>query len=118
MALQIQRDNNDIVIIRAIGKLVKEDYASFTAEFEQRVRLDGKLRVLFDITDFAGWEPDGIWEEVKFDAKHNTDIRRLAVVGETKWHHALVTALKPFAFAETRYYQRAEMDQARQWLAS
>ena len=117
MPIQMERDGDGIVIIRAAGKLAKDDYSAFTAEFDRAVRRSGKLRVLFDITNFNGWEPDGIVEEVKFDVKHNSDISRLAVVGDSKWHHTLVAALKPFAFAETRYYQSSEGDQARLWLS-
>ena len=116
MALQIERDSDDIVIIRAVGKLVKEDYSSFAAEFERRTRANKKLRVLFDITGFEGWAPDCFWEEIKFDVQHYSDISRLAVVGDAKWQQVLVAALKPFAFAATRYYQRSEFDRARQWL--
>ena len=116
MAFEIERGDDGIVIIRAVGKLVKEDYAHFTAEFERRTQQGGKLRILFDITKFDGWDPDSLWDEVKFDVEHNSDISRLAVVGDTKWHHMLVAVLKPFAFADTRYYRRGEIDQARLWL--
>ena len=116
MPIKIENESSGIVTIRAMGKLTKEDYAGFVLEFEDCVRKLGKLRVLFDITHFDGWQADGIWEEVKFDVKHNSDIRRLAVVGDEKWHHVLVAALKPVAFAETKYFSQPEADQARQWL--
>ncbi|HVT98203.1 MAG TPA: STAS/SEC14 domain-containing protein [Acidobacteriaceae bacterium] len=116
MPIKIEDGTDDIVEIRAIGKLTKEDFTAFVPEFEGRVRRLGKLRVLFDITSFDGWQPDGIWEEIKFDWKHNSDYRRLAVVGDEKWQHLLVTAFKPFTFAEVRYFSLPQSDQARQWL--
>ena len=42
------------------------------------------FRVLFDMTDFEGWESGAMWEEIKFDLRHFADIERLAVVGDTK----------------------------------
>ena len=116
MPITIDAGIEDILVIRATETLTKEDYAAFVPAFENRVRALGKLRVLFDITAFDGWRPDGIWEEIKFDVKHNSDISRLAVVGDQKWHHRLVTALKPLAFAETRYFSSSDSDQARTWL--
>ncbi|MFP5228463.1 MAG: STAS/SEC14 domain-containing protein [Acidobacteriota bacterium] len=116
MPIRIEHGMENSVSIRATGKLTKEDYAVFVPAFESRVREHGKLRVLFDVTHFDGWQPDGIWNEVKFDWKHNTDISRLAVVGDEKWQHLLVAALRPFAFAETRYFSPAESEQARHWL--
>lgn len=116
MPIQIEKDKDDVVVIRAKGKLFKEDYPLFTARFEQIADESGKMRVLFDMTDFDGWDHEGIWEEAKFDFQHNSDIRRLAVVGEEKWHHALVNVLKPFAAAEVRYFHHGEADRARHWL--
>lgn len=116
MPIGIDTAVDDIVVIRATGKLTKEDYTAFVAEFERRVRTLGKLRVLFDITGFGGWEAGALWEEVKFDAKHNADYRRLAVVGDQKWQQVLVTLFKPLVFAETRYFPQSESEQARQWL--
>lgn len=116
MPIKIEDGTEEIVEIRAIGKLTKEDFTAFVAEFEDRVHRLGKLRVLFDVTDFHGWRPDGIWEEIKFDWKHNSDYRRLAVIGDEKWHHLLAAAFKPFTFAEVRYFSPPQSDQARLWL--
>ena len=116
MPIKINDGIDDIVEIRATGKLTKEDFSSFVPKFEECVRRLGKLRVLFDVTDFHGWQSDGIWEEIKFDVKHNNDYRRLAVIGDEKWHHWLVAAFKPFTFAETQYFSAPQSDQARQWL--
>lgn len=116
MPIRIEEGIDDIVLIRATGKLTRENYDAFVPEFERALRSRGKLRILFDITGFDGWQPDGIWQEIKFDLKHNSDISRLAVIGDEKWHHLLVAALKPFAFAETRYFSPSQSSQARPWL--
>jgi hypothetical protein len=116
MPIQIEKETNDIVQIRATGTLTKEDFSHFKPQFEQILHERGKLRVLFDMTGFEGWEPKGFWEETKFDIKHNSDIRRMAVVGDEKWHHALITVFKPFVAAEVRYFPRGESSEARRWL--
>jgi len=116
MPIQIEKETDDVVVIRATGKLTKEDFLHFKPQFEQTLLERGKLRVLFDMTAFEGWEPKGFWEETKFDIKHNGDIRRMAVIGDEKWHHTLITIFKPFVAARVRYFQRGEADQARHWL--
>ena len=116
MPIRIERGDDDVVVICATGTLIKEDYSLFTAQFEEITRERGKLRVLFEMRGFDGWDPKGMWEEAKFDLKHNTDIRRLAVIGDEKWHHALVTVTKPFAAGEVRYFSRGEANEARRWL--
>ena len=116
MPIQIEKGNEDVVVIRATGKLTKEDFSQFAPQFEQSIHERGKLRVLFDMTGFEGWEPKGFWEETKFDIKHNSDIRRMAVLGDEKWHHTLITIFKPFVAAQVRYFQRSEANEARDWL--
>ncbi len=116
MPIQIKTENDEVVVIRATGKLMKEDYAHFNPQFDEITHEKGKLRVLFDITGFEGWEPTGIWEEAKFDLKRNTDIRRMAVIGDEKWHETLTAVFKPFAAGEVRYFHRGEINEARNWL--
>ena len=54
-------------------------------EFERLVRQHGKLRLLFDVTGFHGWEASAAWEDFKFGIEHFADIERLAMVGEKQW---------------------------------
>jgi hypothetical protein len=104
------------VVIRATGKIVKEDFTPFIPEFERLVKERGKLRVLFDVTEFTGWGSGALWQEVKFDLKHLSDIERLAVLGTKAWQHALEAAMKPFAHPRTRYFDAAEITAAHDWL--
>ena len=34
------------------------------------IKLFGKIRILFEMHDFHGWEITGIWEDMPFDLKH------------------------------------------------
>jgi len=51
-------------------------------EFERLVGLHGKLRVLFDMTGFHGWDAGALWADTKFAIHHFADIERLAMVGK------------------------------------
>ena len=76
------------------GRLAKADYEHFVPEFERLVRQHGKLRVLFDMTGFHGWDAGALWEDIKFDMKHFADIERLAMVGEKKWQQGMAIVLQ------------------------
>lgn len=117
MPIQVMRDR-DAIVIKAEGKLVEEDFSAFTPRFEALTQQNEKIRVLFDMSEFEGWSPSGLWEEIKFDLKHYGGISRLAVIGATKWHHTLVNLTSPFAAAEMRYFDRHAVSQARAWLSS
>ena len=57
MTIQLNEENGGkVLVVHVNGKLVKEDYEHFVPEFERLVSQHGKLRLLFDMTDFHGWE--------------------------------------------------------------
>jgi MFS superfamily sulfate permease-like transporter len=111
-----EQDGGRILVVRVGGKLAKADYERFVPEFERLVQKHGKLRVLFDMTDFHGWDAGALWEDIKFDFRHFADIERLAMVGEKKWEQGMVTFCKPFTLAAIRYFDHTEAAKARLWL--
>ena len=117
MPIQINEEiGGKVLAIHVKGKLAKADYEYFVPEFEKLVREHGKLRVLFYMTDFHGWEAGALWDEIKFDIKHFADIERIAVVGDKKWEHGMATFYKPFTQATIRYFDQANAAEARKWL--
>jgi len=117
MSIQLNEENGGkVLILHTGGKLVEADYEHFVNEFERLIRQHGKLRVLFDMDDFHGWDAGAAWEDIKFDIKHFTDIERLAMVGDKKWQHGMAIFFKPFTKATIRYFDHAEAAEARKWL--
>jgi len=109
-------DGGNFLAVHVSGILAGADYEQFVPEFERLVRQHGKLRVLFDMTGFHGWEAAAMWEEIKFDAKHLAGIERLAVVGDKQWQHVMVTICKPFTKAMVRYFDHPQAAEAGKWL--
>ncbi|MGA7156304.1 MAG: STAS/SEC14 domain-containing protein, partial [Acidobacteriaceae bacterium] len=102
MPIDLREESDDrILVIHVRGRLVKQDYGPFVREFDRIVEARGKLRVLFDMTELQGWEPGAMWEDIKFDIRHLTDIDRLAMVGDKKWQQGMAFFFKPFTSATT-----------------
>ncbi len=116
MSLHMSEESNGVLVVRPVGKLVKEDFPQFTAEFDRQMAKQGKLHVLADLTQFHGWDVGGLWEEVKFDVRHIASMERLAVVSDETWQRALTTAARPLLPAKTKFFHVAERAQARQWI--
>jgi hypothetical protein len=117
MPIQVNEENGGkMLAIHVSGKLEKEDYQHFVPEFERLIGQHGKLRVLFDMNDFHGWEASAAWEDFKFGMKHFSDIERLAMIGEAKWQHGMAIFCKPFTKATVRYFDRVDGSEARKWL--
>lgn len=114
--LTIERGDQDIIYVRASGKLTKPDYDRFREEFEKLARIEGPMRVLIDLKDFERWEIGGLWEDMKFDIAHHDDPGCVAVVGEREWEDWATRLAKPFFKAEMRYFERARAGEAREWL--
>ena len=118
MSIQLNEESGGkVLVVHVSGKLAKADYEHFVPEFDRLVKQHGKLRLLFDMTGFHGWEPGALWADIKFDVKHFGDIERLAMIGETKWEHGMATFCKPFTKATIRYFTHAQSAAAREWLA-
>ena len=113
-----ETNGGKVLEIQLTGKLAREDYEHFVPAVERLVKDHVKIRLLVEMHDFHGWTAGALWQDVKFDAKHFSDIERLAIVGETKWQHGMAVFCKPFTTAKVRYFDRPAIDQAREWLAS
>lgn len=100
------------------GKLTREDYEDFVATFERVLATQDKVRLLLLLDDFDGWTAGAVWENIKFDVKHFNDVDRIAMVGESKWEHAIAFFHKPFTRAKVRYFDRADEQAARTWISS
>jgi hypothetical protein len=103
--------------IKISGKLTKEDYEQFVPKVEELIKQHGKLRVLLEMHDFHGWEMGALWEDIKFDVKHFSDIERLAMVGNSKWEKGMAAFCKPFTTATIKYFDEGQRAEAEKWIA-
>jgi hypothetical protein len=117
MPIQLSEEHGGKVLaVHISGNLIAADYEHFVPEFDRLVEQHGRLRVLFDMTGFRGWDAGALWEDTKFAIHHFADIERIAMVGETAWQHGMATFCKPFTSATVRYFDHARAAEARAWL--
>jgi len=107
---------DNIVGLRVSGKLTTEDYAVIIPEIEQRMQKYDKIRLFIELHDFHGWTAGAMWEDIKFDFKHFSDVERIAVVGENKWEKGMTLFFKPFTRAEVRYFDQNHLGEAKSWI--
>ena len=111
-----EEDVGKIVTLTFKRKLDKEDYELFVPQLEGLMKKGEKIRILVELKDFKGWTAGALWEDIKFDVKHFNDIERLAIVGDSKWEKSLALFTKPFTTASVRYFEEAEMEEAKKWV--
>jgi hypothetical protein len=118
MAANLSETNGGKVLeVQVSGKLTHADYQHFIPAFERLVKQHGRIRVLFAMADFHGWEAAALWDDIKFDLRHFSDIERLAMVGDKKWEQGMSAFCRPFTSATIRYFDSAAIQEARAWLA-
>ncbi|MEO8339369.1 MAG: STAS/SEC14 domain-containing protein [Nitrospirota bacterium] len=120
MPIQLKaEDNGKLIVFHISGVLTKEEYDRILPQVESLLRPQGAWRVLCEMTDFHGWEPSALWEELKFDWAHRSDLSRIdrcAMVGDQKWESIMATLSKPFTSAAIRYFDHMDLAGARKWL--
>ncbi len=103
--------------VKASGKLSSEDYHRFEPAVDGMIEL-GKVKILFEMHDFHGWEMGAMWEDIKFATKHCRDIEKIAMVGDRNWEKWMSTICKPFTMSKVKYFDAGQQDEARQWLSA
>ncbi|HAY82182.1 MAG TPA: STAS/SEC14 domain-containing protein [Planctomycetaceae bacterium] len=104
--------------VKASGKLSAEDYETLEPGVSQLIENVGKIKILFVMHDFHGWDVGAVWEDIKFATHHCNDIEKVAMVGETTWEKWMASICKPFTMSTIKYFDANEQDAAREWLTS
>ena len=117
MAIELHGDSTTKLLeVKVSGKLSKEDYEELEPLVDELIEL-GKIKILFVMHDFHGWDLGAIWEDTKFATKHCRDIEKLAMIGEKTWEKWMAAICKPFTMSKVKYFDAGEDEAARQWLA-
>jgi SpoIIAA-like len=111
-----QKDGGKVLEVRVTGKLVHQDYERFVPEFDRLIQQHGKVRLLFEMVDFHGWEPQAAWDDLKLGVRHFKDIERIAMVGHKKWQEWMAGFCRPFTTAKIRYFESGAIEEARRWV--
>ena len=108
---------DNVLGFKMSGKLHDEDYKKFVPLVDEAIAKQGKVRMLAQFHDFHGWDMHALWDDTKYATAHCTKIERVALVGEEKWEKWMATVCKPFTMAKIRYFDAAEFEEAKKWLA-
>ena len=104
--------------VKVSGKLTAEEYEILETGVSRLIESVGRIKILFIMHDFHGWEIGAVWEDIKFATKHCRDIEKIAMVGEKTWEKWMATICKPFTMSSIKYFDAGEESDAREWLSS
>lgn len=108
--------DGDLLAIRVQGKLGKDDYARLRPWLDRQLAAHPCPSLIVVMEDFEGWSGAGaLLEDLKLDAAHYNDLRRIAMVGDSRWQEWMAWLAKPFTAAEVRYFDRTDLAAAQSW---
>jgi hypothetical protein len=117
MPASMRHESDNLYRIHISGVLSKTELENAQAVAAQEIKRLGKIKLLFILEQFQGWERGADWGDLTFHATHDKDIERIAIVGEEKWRdHGLAFAGAGIRQAAVRFFPPTEIARARAWL--
>jgi hypothetical protein len=118
VAAEIVEIVDGIVTIAVRDKLAQSELLAAQTALAAIIREQGKIRMLVRAEQFAGWERGEEWNDFSFQAEHDDDIEKMAIVGDEKWKKlTLVFTAKGLRKFPIRYFLTEEIEKAHGWLA-
>jgi nucleotide-binding universal stress UspA family protein len=112
------RSTDSVFGFHLSGTLTRDDYRKYLPRLEEAIRKHGKVSVLVHVESLSGIRFGALWEELKFDLKHFRHFKRIALVGDKKWHEWSISFASHLTPAEGRYFPSAELEEAWSWIRS
>lgn len=109
-------ESNVILTIRAVGRLTHDDYLRLTPFLESAITAvdEPKVKVLFDATDFDGWELRAAWDDFRLGLRYGSDFEKIAIYGNSSWQELASKIGSWFIKGEVKSFHHLE--QALAWL--
>jgi len=116
MVTNIETTREDLIAIRLTGTLDKQDYDQLIPVLESKINQFGKIDLYWEMEGVVGWQPGGLWQDIKFDVKHVNSFGKVAIVGDKKWEEWIARMIKPFTTAEIGYFDTGQKAEAMAWV--
>jgi hypothetical protein len=118
MPATIQHESGNTYRVHATGLLRVREMADVQERAAQAIRDRGKIKLLFVLDRFEGWERSAGWNDMSFYGTHGSSVEKIAIVGEEKWRdEALMFAGAGLRKAAVQYFETADDQEALAWLA-
>ncbi len=119
MTIAMKQEQDNVFRLDVHGMLRKADFDQCQSRLVDEIERWGRIRLLFVLDRFEGWEPKDRWNDLTFYAKHGSAIERIAIVGDERWRNETLM----FAGADLRegpveFFATDSIADARTWLTS
>ena len=74
-----------LVTVTVLGEFVLADYKEFEGMVGSTLVPGGKVNLMIDLRQMAGFTVDVAWEDIKYTRSHPNDFDKIAVVTNSQW---------------------------------
>ena len=103
-----------LVIVTVLGEFVLSDYKEFEDMVRSTLVPGGKVNLLIDLRQMAGFTLDVAWEDIKYTRSHPDDFDKIAVVTDSQWVIWSAWLSQMFTNADVQVFD--DRDEAHGWL--
>lgn len=118
MTIENLSDNALKVIMPA--KLTPADVAQVASRLDGLIAERGKIRIMFNLTNFGGWENleamGAHFDQLKFLPERAKHIERIAVIVGRPWQQQFLQMLRSVLPTQVQAFESNEEAEATQWL--
>ena len=115
-----EQPGTNLILVRASGRITRDDYYRITPWLESRMRKHGCLRAMVVISHIDDIVLGVFWDDLKYTLKNGHNFERIAMVGDRRWQQWWMRRwmcpgrlLTP---CEMRYFDQVDEDEAEMWV--
>ena len=103
-----------LVSVSVLGEFVLADYKEFEDMVRATLEPGGRVNLLIDLRQMAGFTLDVAWEDIKYTRGHPNDFDKIAVVTHSEWVIWSAWLSQMFINADLQVFD--DEDEARSWV--
>ncbi len=116
MAMEMRVEDQRLMVVRVRGVLRRTEFDDCQRAASKVIGEVGHVATLILLEGFQGWERGDQWGDVSFLFEHDSDIEKMAIVGQRRWHdEVLMFVGAGLRHSAVRYFD--DEASARAWLA-
>ena len=110
----------NVLAVKAVGKITEEDYRSvLIPAIEDQIAAQGKARFVYVIgPEFDSFALGAMVQDALLGLHHWRDLERLAVVTDRDWIANAMRLIAPLIPAQTRNFDAGQLNEALAWAAA
>lgn len=96
--------------------LTEDDHDELASELRNTLEEHTTARVVFEIDDVEGWEPEETWDDLALDIRHVQDLDKVAVIGDDVWEPLMEKIELLFPTSQIQTYDADDREEALEWI--